>query len=85
MAALPPVAGLMLASLVAAALILAQGCAVVALLRFVKSFGRYVESQREMTAAILAMQESNLALHHTNLKVLEALQKLEPHAQKVVA
>lgn len=63
----------MLAMVVAAALVLAQGFAVLAFLRFVKSFGSYTESQQQMTNAILSVHESNLLLHQTNLRLLDAL------------
>jgi len=66
------------ASLLAAALIVASGLAVWAFLRFVKSFGAYTESYRQLAAAILTTHESNLLLHRANMKVFEELQKLHP-------
>jgi hypothetical protein len=55
------------ATLIACAVMLAQGAAVWAFLRFVKSFGAYTESQRQLTSALMATHESNLLLHRAQL------------------
>lgn len=65
-----------LISLVACALVAAQGAAVWGFLRFVKSFGAYTESQKSLTAALLTTHESNLLLHRENVRILEELRKL---------
>lgn len=75
----------MLATLVASALILAQGAAVWAFLRFVKSFGGYTESNRQLTAALLTTHESNLLLHRAQVQMLEELRQLKHSTVKEVA
>ena len=81
---------IVLSSIVAAALVLAQGCAVWAFLRFVKTFGAYTASQEKMAAALLYTHESNLILHKQNLlvhqaslRVLEELKALKLQHGKV--
>jgi flagellar biogenesis protein FliO len=64
---------IVLSLVVAIALVLAQGCAVWAFLRFVKSFGAYTESHQAMTNALLYTHESNCLVHQANLQVLEKL------------
>lgn len=65
-------------SLVAIALVVAQGLAVWAFLRFVRSFGAYTESQRALTGALLSTHESNLALHQSNQALLTELRRMHP-------
>lgn len=65
-----------IATILAIAMILAQGAAVWGFLRFVKSFGAYTASQEKMTNALLYTHESNLLVHQANLRVLAELQKL---------
>lgn len=67
---------IVVASIVACALVLAQACAVWAFLRFVKSFGAYTVSQREMTNALLYTHESSLLIHQQQQKILEELRGL---------
>jgi len=67
---------IVLSLVVAIGLVLAQGCAVWAFLRFVKSFGAYTESHQAMTNALLYTHESNCLVHEANLKVLAKLQEL---------
>lgn len=67
----------MIAGFVAVALVVAQGLAVWAFLRFVRSFGAYTESQRQLTAALLTTHESNLMIHQSNQRMLEELRKLK--------
>lgn len=74
---------MMLATTVALALLLAQGAAVWAFLRFVKSFGAYTKSNESLTAALLTTHESNLLLHQANLRVLAALKQAQPLAKEV--
>lgn len=74
---------MMLATTVAVALILAQGAAVWAFLRFVTSFGAYTKSNESLTAALLTTHESNLLLHQANLRVLAALKQAQPLAKEV--
>lgn len=75
----------MLTSIVASAVILAQGAAVWGFLRFVKSFGAYTESQRQLTAALLTTHESNLLLHRAQVEMLEELRQLKRSSVKEVA
>lgn len=63
-------------TVVAGALIVAQGFAVWGFLRFVKTFGAYAESQHKMASALLYTHESNLLVHQQNLKILDELRKL---------
>ena len=74
---------ILLPSLIAIAAILAQGFVVLAFLKFVKSFGKYTESQTQLTAAILTVHKSNLMLHRFNMLILEELRKLQPTQGKV--
>ena len=76
---------IVLATIVACGLVLAQGAAVWAFLRFVKSFGAYTESQRQLTAAILTTHESNLTLHRAQVQILEELRALKRSTVKEVA
>jgi hypothetical protein len=76
---------IVLASLVAAALILAQGAAVWAFLQFVTSFGAYTESHRQLTAALLTTHESNLLLHRAQVQMLEELRAMKLSVVKEVA
>lgn len=69
---------ILVGSIVAVALVIAQGLAVWAFLRFVSSFGAYTESQRELTGALLSTHESNLALHQSNQAILTELRRLHP-------
>lgn len=66
----------MLATIVACALVLAQACAVLAFLRFVKSFGAYTQSQQQMTNALLYTHESSVLIHQQQQKILEELRAL---------
>jgi hypothetical protein len=63
---------------VALALIVVQGLAIMAFLKFVKSFGTYAETQRQLTAAILTTHESNLLLHREQVRMLEELRQAKP-------
>lgn len=74
---------IVLATIVACALVLAQGLAVFAFLRFVHSFGAYTESQSHLSTAMLALHESNLLLHQTNLRVLEELKAHQMRQEKI--
>jgi len=76
---------IVLASVVAIALVLAQGAAVWAFLHFVRSFGAYTESQRQLTAALLTTHESNLLLHRAQVQMLEELRALKLSPVKEVA
>lgn len=66
----------MLAMVVACALVIAQGLAVLAFLRFVKSFGAYTESHQKMTNALIYTHESSLLIHQQQQKILEELRTL---------
>lgn len=66
----------------AAALIVGEGLALLALFRVVKSFGAYVAAEREFKRAILAAAESNLLVHAQNQAILQELRRT---AQKEVA
>jgi hypothetical protein len=72
-------------SVLAAAVVIAQGFAVWGFLRFVKSFGAYTESQQAMTRALLHAHESNLALHEQNISILQELRAIHRagHAKEV--
>ena len=72
-----------MAALVAGALVLAQGCAVWAFLRFVRSFGDYTESQRAFTKAILEVNENYLLMHQSHVALLEKLKQREPAQERV--
>lgn len=74
---------ILVAALVAAALVLAQGCAVWAFLRFVRSFGDYTESQRAFTKAILEVNQNYLLMHQSHVELLEKLQQREPEHARV--
>jgi hypothetical protein len=76
---------LVLSSIVAVALVVAQGLAVWAFLRFVKTFGAYTESQQKMTNALLYTHESNLLLHQETKKMLEELRAMRALKAKEVA
>jgi hypothetical protein len=67
-----------LAFVVAIGLIVVQGVAIIAFLKFVKSFGTYAETQRQLTAAILTTHESNLLLHREQVRMLEELRSVKP-------
>lgn len=75
---------MVMATILAIAMILAQGAAVWGFLRFVKSFGAYTEAQQALTSAILSTHELNLALHRENQRILEELQTLHQQSRKVV-
>lgn len=62
---------------VAVLAVVAQGLLVVGIWKFAKNLGAYAESQKAMAAALLYTHESNLALHQTNLRVLDELRKLK--------
>lgn len=72
---------IVLSSIVAAAVVIAQGLAVWGFLKFVKSFGAYTLSQQAMTNALLYTHESNLAVHHANLRILDELRTIHTHAK----
>ncbi len=74
---------IVLASIVAVGLIVAQGLAVWAFLRVVKSFGAFTASHERLTSALLAVHESNAAIHASNVRVLEELKKMRPKAKEV--
>lgn len=74
---------MIVAVILAVASILGQGAVVWMFLRFVKTFGRYTESQQEFTKALLFTHESNLIVHQHNVKVLEELRALRTHQEKV--
>lgn len=74
-----------IATVLAFALIIAQGVAVWGFLRFVKSFGAYTKAQQELTSAILSTHELNLALHRENQRILEELQTLSQSRKAEVA
>ena len=65
------------ASVIAAAIIIAQGLVMWGLLRFVKSFGAYTESQKELAAALLSVHESNRMIHEANVRMFESLRMLK--------
>lgn len=67
----------MVASVIAGGLILAQGCAVWAFLRFVRSFGSYTESQRDLTKALLEVNQGSLLVHQSNVEVLKKLETMQ--------
>lgn len=73
---------IVVAALVAAALLLAQGCAVWAFLRFVKSFGDYTESQRSLTTALLRVNEGSLLVHQSNVELLAKLERMQADLQR---
>ena len=70
------------ASLIAGGLIIAQGCAVWAFLRFVKSFGDYTESQRALTTALLRVNEGSLLVHQSNVELLAKLERMQADLQR---
>ena len=74
---------MVMATILAIGIILAQAAAVWGFLRFVKSFGAYTESQQQMTNALLYTHESNMLVHQANLRVLGELQKLHERKQEV--
>ena len=74
---------IVLATLVACGLILAQLGAVWAFLRFVKSFGAYTASQEKLAAALLYTHESNLAVHESNRQLLDRLAAMQERAKEV--
>lgn len=74
---------MVLASALAASLVVAQGVVVWGFLRFVRSFGAYTESQERFTKALLTTHESNLIVHQQNIKALGELQRI--HTVKVGA
>jgi hypothetical protein len=65
-----------LASIVATAYVLGQGVLLWMLLRFVKSFGAFVESHERSTKQLLLTHESNLIVHKSNLEMLGKLTEL---------
>jgi hypothetical protein len=71
---------IVVATIVALAVVLAQGAAVWAFLRFVNSFGAYTASQQDLTAALLYTHESNMALHESNRKLFERLAVMQAYA-----
>ena len=74
-----------LSSLVALAAVLVQGAIVFAFLKFVKSFGRYSEAQRQLTETLILTHQINLQLHQQNVKILERLTALHAPDAKEVA
>lgn len=75
----------MVASVVAAAFLLASGGAVWSFLRFTKSFGDFTESQREFTKAILEVNQNYLLMHQSHVELLERLKAQQDHIRKEVA
>jgi len=73
-----------IASGIAIAYIIGQAVLVWFALRFVKSFGAFVESHERSTKALLLTHESNLIVHQQNLKALAELQRLQ-HPKAEVA
>jgi hypothetical protein len=65
-----------LASIVALAYVVGQGFLLWSMLRFVRSFGAFVESHDRSSKALLLTHESNLIVHQQNLKVLTELQRI---------
>jgi len=74
---------IVLTFVVAIGLILVQGFAILAFLKFVKSFGAFADSQRQLTAAILTTNESNILLHRENVRILEELRRINLLKQEV--
>lgn len=52
------------------------------LLRFVRSFGAYVESHRELMRALNYTHESNVAIHEASLRILRRLDDLHEAIRK---
>ena len=71
---------MVMATVIAVAVVVAQGAAVWGFLRFVKSFGAYTESQHKLTAALLYTHESNLALHESNERLFQRLAVMQAYA-----
>lgn len=65
-----------LASTVAIAYVLGQGVFLWVALRFVKSFGAFVESHERATKELLLVHESNNIVHKSNLEMLAKLTEL---------
>ena len=75
---------IVLTSLVAMAYVVGQGVLLWALLRFVKSFGAFVESHERSTKALLLTHESNLLVHQQNIKALAALERIHTLTARAV-
>lgn len=72
-----------LASIVATAYVVGQGFLLWSMLRFVRSFGSFVESHDRSTKALLLTHESQVLIHQQNMKALTELQRM--HAKENVA
>jgi hypothetical protein len=71
------------AGLVAAGVILAQGWAVWAFLKFVKSFGAYTESQVKVYQQLHAMHQANVLLHEETARLLAELKRQSLTTERV--
>ena len=67
---------IVLTSIVAIAYVIGQAVLLWALLRFVKSFGAFVESHERSTRSLLLTHESNLLVHQQNIKALATLERI---------
>lgn len=76
---------MLLSTVVAVALILAQGFAVWAFLKFVKTFGAYTESQRAFTKALLETNQNSLMVHESNVRLLEKIKDQQPEQVRMRA
>jgi len=71
------------AALIAAVVIVAQGAAVWAFLKFVKSFGAYTEAQVKVYQQLHAMHQANLLLHEETARMVAELKRV--HREEKVA
>lgn len=72
-------------ALLSGAFLIATGAAVWSLVRFTKSFGAFAESQRDLTKVLWQVNETNLALHQSNIRLLERIERAQQQLKKEVA
>lgn len=70
------------ASVLAGVFVLVSGAVVWAVLRFTKSFGDFAESQRDLTKVLWQVNETNLALHRSNITLLERMERVQADLQR---
>lgn len=70
------------AEILSAAVLLAAGIVVWALLKWVKTFGDYAVQQEKVTTLLLAVHESNQLLAGQNARMLEALKRAKSNGHQ---
>ena len=74
---------MIVAGIIAGLVILAQGCAVWAFLKFVKSFGALTEAQVKAYEQMHAMHQTNLLLHEETLRLIAEVKRQQLTAERV--